>query len=218
MRNLTFNSNGKKITFITILFSLSLIFTSCGSGTSSKNLSIPGVDGPKVNLVGDNIVIDIVFENLKVEGGARYAIPKYPSSYVELAPDLESDGTILAFSVSLDDILGDGVTRLDPLSLPGGRAIPGVSEGALPAVAFSIDKLKNMAFYVGPKIFGIWIPLKKLDLQGAMITTRFYTGETRVGNLSLVGSDQNGENAGFFLALSVSSSQKRRLERVADSN
>ena len=110
------------------------------------------------------------------------------------------------------------MTRLDPLSLPGGRAIPGVSEGALPAVAFSIDKLKNMAFYVGPKIFGIWIPLKKLDLQGAMITTRFYTGETRVGNLSLVGSDQNGENAGFFLALSVSSSQKRRLERVADSN
>lgn len=219
MKNsLTLNKNAKKLTFISVLLSLSLVFTSCGSGTSSKNLSIPGVDGPKVNLVGDNILIDVVFQNLSVEGGARYAIPKYPNSYVELAPDLESDGTILAFSVSLDDILGDGVTRLDPLSLPGGRAIPGVSEGALPAVAFSIEKLKNVAFYVGPKIFGIWIPLKKLDLQGAMITTRFYTGSTRVGNLSLVGADQNGENGGFFLALSVSKSQKRSLQKVADRN
>ncbi len=219
MRNsVTLTKNAKKVTFISLLLSLSLFFTSCGSGTSGLNQSIPGVNGPTVNLVGDNILIDIVFENLKVEGGARYAIPKYPNSYLELAPDLESDGTILAFSVSLDDILGDGVKRLDPLSLPGGRAIPGVSSGALPAVAFSIDKLKNVAFYVGPKVFGIWVPLNKLDLQGAMITTRFYTDSKRVGNLSLVGADANGENAGFFLALSVNSSQKRSLERVADRN
>ncbi len=220
MNTITLRNSVKKtkLSLLAMVTTFSLVFTSCGSGTSSKNLDIPGLNGPKVNLVGDNILIDVVFENISVEGGARYAIPKYPNSYIEVAPDLESNGTLMAFSVSLDDIFGDNVKQLDPLTLPGGRAIPGVSEGALPAVAFSIEKFKNMAFYIGPKVFGIWIPLKKLGMNGAMLTTRFYTGSTRVGNLSLVGEDANGENAGIFLALSVSSSQKKSLERIADKN
>ena len=203
-------------TAITALFiTLSVLLTSCGSGTSGKNMSIPGLNGPNVVLLGDDILINVVFENMTVEGGARYNIPKYPNSYVELSPDLESDGTLLAFSVSLDDIFGDEVKRLDPLTLPGGRAIPGVSSGTLPAVAFSIEKLKNVGFYIGPQIFGVWIPLNKLNMPGAMITTRFYTGSKRVGNLSLVGEDANGENAGIFLALSVSKSAERALKRQA---
>lgn len=220
MKNLTLAQTLKstKITFLAAIASMSILFTSCGSGTSSQNLQIPGLNGPTVNLVGDNILIDIVFENLTVEGGARYAIPKYPNSYIEISPDLESNGTLMAMSVSLDDIFGDSVKQLDPLTLPGGRAIPGVSSGTLPAVAFSIEKFKNMAFYIGPKIFGIWVPVSKLNMSGAIITTRFYTGSTRVGNLSLVGEDANGENAGFFLALTVSSSQKAALQNVASSN
>ncbi len=216
MRSHSLKTSSARAVILSLLLSLNFILTSCGDGTSGKNVSIPGVRGPKVLLVEDNILIDIVFENLNLQGGARYAIPKYPNSYLELAPDLESDGTILAFSISLDDVLGDNVRRLDPLTLPGGRPIPGVVEGALPAVAFSVEKLKNMAFYVGPKVFGIWVPLKKLDLGGAILTSRFYTGSKRVGNISLVSSDQNGENAGFFLALSVSQSQKNLLERQAD--
>ncbi|EQC43109.1 hypothetical protein [Bacteriovorax sp. DB6_IX] len=204
-----------KTAITALLISLSVILTSCGSGTSGKNFNIPGVDGPNVVLLGDDILINVVFENMTIEGGARYAIPKYPNSYVEIAPDLESEGTLMAFSVSLDDIFGDSVKRLDPLTLPGGRAIPGVSSGTLPAVAFSIEKFKNVAFYIGPQIFGVWIPLKKLNMPGAMITTRFYTGSKRVGNLSLVGEDANGENAGFFLALTVSSYQERLLKRQA---
>lgn len=215
MRHSFLSVKNTKTAVSALLITLSVLFTSCGSGTSSKNLDIPGVDGPKVNLVGDDILIDIVFENLQVQGGARYAIPKYPNSYVELSPDLESEGTLMAFSISLDDMFGDNVTQLDPLTLPGGRAIPGVSGGTLPAVAFSIAKWKNVAFYIGPQIFGIWIPLKKLSMQGAMLTTRFYTGSKRVGNLSLVGEDANGENAGFFLALSVKSSHVKALKRQA---
>lgn len=198
-----------------LLITLSVLLTSCGSGTSGKNMDIPGLNGPNVILLGDDILINVVFENMTIEGGARYNIPKYPNSYVEMSPDLESDGTLLAFSVSLDDIFGDSVKKLDPLTLPGGRAIPGVSSGTLPAVAFSIEKLKNVAFYIGPQIFGVWIPLNKLNMPGAMITTRFYTGSKRVGNLSLVGEDANGENAGFFLALTVSSYQEKLLKKTA---
>ncbi len=205
-----------KVLLTSALVALSLLTTSCGSGTSGKNLSIPGVDGPTVVLLGDDILVDIVLENVQVEGGARFNIPNYTNSYVEISPDLESEGTLLAFSVSLDDIFGDKVDRLDPLTLPGGRAIPGVSGGSLPAVAFSVPSIKNIAFYVGPKVFGIWVPVKNLNMAGTMLTTRFYTDSKRVGNLSLVGEDANGENGGFFLALSVSSSQARTLERIAD--
>lgn len=205
-----------KLLVTSALVALSLLTTSCGSGESSRNMSIPGVDGPKVVLLGDDILIDIVLENVMVEGGARFNIPNYTNSYVEIAPDLESNGTLLAFSVSLDDIFGGKVDRLDPLTLPGGRPIPGVSGGTLPAVAFSVPSIKNIAFYVGPKIFGVWVPVKGLNMAGAMLTTRFYTDSKRVGNLSLVGEDANGENGGFFLALSVSSSQARTLERIAD--
>lgn len=206
-----------KLSLIAAVTSMTVLLSSCGSGTSSKNLAIPGVNGPKVVLVGDNILIDVVFENMQLQGGARYAIPKHNNSYIEISPDLESGGTLMAVSVSLDDIF-KGATRLDPLTLPGGRAIPGISGGTLPAVAFSIDKFKNMAFYIGPKVFGIWFPLNKLNMQGAMLTARFYTGSKSVGNLSLVGEDMNGENAGFFLALSVSSAQKSALQNIAASN
>ncbi len=205
-----------KLLITSALMTLSLLATSCGSGDSSKNMDIPGVDGPTVVLLGDDILVDIVLENISVEGGARYNIPNYNNSYVEVSPDLQSNGTLLAFSVSLDDIFGDKVDRLDPLTLPGGRAIPGVSGGALPAVAFSVPSIKNIAFYVGPQIFGIWVPVNNLNMAGAMLTTRFYTDSKRVGNLSLVGEDANGENGGFFLALTVSSSQERSLERLAD--
>ena len=135
MRNLT--TVNTKLSFSAILIALSLIFTSCGK--SKSKLEIPGVKGPNVSLVGDNVLVDIVMENVHIEGGARYSIPQYNNSYLEVSPDLESDGTLLAFSVSLDDIFGDNVQRLDPKTLPGGRAIPGVSSGTLPAVAFSVD-------------------------------------------------------------------------------
>ncbi|AYF43672.1 MULTISPECIES: hypothetical protein [Halobacteriovorax] len=205
-----------KLLITSALVTLSLLTTSCGSGDSSKNLDIPGVDGPTVVLLQDDILIDIVLENVQVEGGARFNIPNYTNSYVEIAPDLQSNGTLLAFSVSLDDIFGGKADRLDPLTLPGGRAIPGVSGGALPAVAFSVPSIKNIAFYIGPQIFGVWVPVNGLNMSGAMLTTRFYTDSKRVGNLSLVGEDANGENGGFFLALTVSRSEERYLERMAD--
>lgn len=205
-----------KLLITSALVTLSLLTTSCGSGDSSKNMDIPGVDGPTVVLLEDDILVDIVLENITVEGGARFNIPNYTSSYLEISPDLQSEGTLLAFSISLDDIFGDKANRLDPLTLPGGRAIPGVSGGALPAVAFSVPSIKNLAFYVGPQIFGIWIPVNGLNMEGAILTTRFYTDSVRVGNLSLVGEDENGENSGFFLALSVSGSQASYLESLAD--
>lgn len=207
----------KFIKFLPVLaLSISMIlFTSCGKNASGEtSLSIPGVDGPKLQLVGDQMLISIVFENIAVDGGLRYPIPKYPNSHIEIGPDFESNGTLMVVAVDLDDVFNGALQQLDAQSLPGGRALPGVASGRLPAVAFSIPKWKNMAFYLGPKLFGIFVPVK-INMQGAMITARFYVDGSRQGNISLVGEDSNGDNGGFLLMLDMSSSTQKALKSVA---
>lgn len=207
-------TNSKALMLSTVL-AVGLVTSSCGSGTSAKNIEIPGVQGMKVQLLQDNVLISLVAESVQLEGGLRYNIPKYPNSYLEISPDLQSAGTLLAISVSLDDIFSDTVKGLDALTLPGGRPLPGVATGSLPAVAFSIEKFKNMAFYLGPKVFGVFIPLNKLGIGTSIITARYYSDENRVGNISLVGEDANGQNAGILLLLDMSSAQVKQLKSLS---
>lgn len=216
MRNITSLQSPKKL-FAGILLSLSLVLTGCGDGSDGRNISIPGVDGPTVTLSEDNVLIAFVFENIMLDGGIRYAIPKYQQSYIEVSPHLQSGGTLMSVSVSLDDVFGGGLNALPPQLLPGGRALPGVATGRLPAVAFSIEKFNNMAFYLGPDVFGIFVPAK-LGIGNSIATFRFYSSGSRVGNLSLVGEDQNGENSGLLLMLDMKGSTKKRLQKFAKKN
>jgi hypothetical protein len=98
------------------------------------------------------MMISMVFENVQLDGGLRYNIPKYKYSFLEISPDLESNGTLMQVSVSLKDIVDGGLDQLDPQKLPGGRNLPGVASGSLPAVAFSIEKFHNMSLYLGKDV------------------------------------------------------------------
>lgn len=210
------NTLRKQSLVVTLLIMLSAVFgTSCGD--SSTSLSIPGVDGPTLTLDEDNLLIAMVFENIALDGGIRYSIPEYENSYIEVGPDLESDGTLMSISVSLDDVFNDEIQLLDPQKLPGDRNLPGVSSGSLPAVAFTIPNWENMTFYLGSEFFGVFVPVGGLDIgTDNIITARFYTGSVRAGNISLVGPDSNGENSGFVLLLDLSSSAvKRKLKKIA---
>lgn len=192
-----------------------VLSTSCGDGTSTSNIQVPGVNNMSVTLVQDSVLISMVFQSLQLDGGLRYNIPKYPNSYLEISPDLQSAGTLMAINVSLKDVFNTSLQKLDPATLPGGRALPGVAGGRLPAVAFSIEKFKNMSFYLGPKLFGVFIPVKSLGIGTSIITARYYTGANRIGNISLVGEDANGENAGLLLMLDMSTSVQSQLKAVA---
>lgn len=213
MRTLRKTPKSKNL-FTGLLLGLSLMLTSCGDGSDGRNIDIPGVDGPTVTLNQDDILISMVFENLSFDGGVRYAIPKYNNSYIEVSPDLQSGGTLMAVSVSLDDVFGGGLGALPAQVLPGGRALPGVASGRLPAVAFSIEQFNNMAFYLGPDVFGIFVPAN-LGVGQSIATFRFYSSGSRVGNISLVGEDSNGENSGILLMLDMKGSTKKRLKRQA---
>lgn len=204
-----------KAIVLSIALSAGILSTSCGDGTSASNIQVPGVKKMSVTLVQDSVLISMVFEGLQLDGGLRYNIPKYPNSYLEISPDLMSNGTLMAISVSLQDVFNTSLQQLDPATLPGGRALPGVAGGKLPAVAFSIEKFKNMGFYLGPKVFGVFIPVKSLGIGTSIITARYYTGSNRIGNISLVGEDANAENSGILLMLDMSSSTQSQLKSVA---
>ncbi|MEA9357138.1 hypothetical protein SHI21_13015 [Bacteriovorax sp. PP10] len=207
-------SNTKALV-LSVALTAGILSTSCGDGTSASNIQVPGVSNMSVTLVQDNVLISMVFDGLQLDGGLRYNIPKYPNSYLEISPDLASAGTLMAISVSLQDVFNTSLQQLNPATLPGGRSLPGVAGGKLPAVAFSIEKFKNMGFYLGPKVFGVFIPVKTLGIGTSIITARYYTGKDRIGNISLVGEDANGENAGILLMLDMSSTTQTQLKSVA---
>lgn len=212
--NLTTMKKTKNGIILGLFLLVSAITTSCGDGSDGRNIQIPGVDGPTVTLNQDNVLIAMVFENIQLDGGLRYPVPKYPNSYIEVSPHLQSGGTMMAVSISLDDVFNGDLQRLDPQALPGGRPLPGVPSGSLPAIAFSIEKFYGMGFYIGKSVFGLFVPIKGLGIGNSVVTARFYSSGSRVGNISLVGEDTNGENSGILLMLDLGK-YKSKLKKLA---
>lgn len=196
---------------VTVVAGLTLFSTSCGD-SQRDNIKIEGIDGPTITLEQDQILIKTVFKSIIIDGSLRYALPKFEDSYVEVSPDIQSDGALMTVSVSISDLLGGVSDTLDPQTLPGGRALPGVVGGTLPAVAITLEKWNNLTVYLGKDVFGIFYPLN-LDIDNAIATFRFYLGDNKAGNISLVGKDNNGENAGVLLLLDMDATTKKRLKK-----
>lgn len=206
-----------KSIFTSLLIVTSLLFTSCGK-EDGKNVKIPGVQGPILTLIEDNIMISMVFEKLNLDFGGRFTIPQFPNSYVEIGPDAFSSGMLFAFSISLKDVLGDDIPYLDPQTLPGGRPLPGVIEGRIPAVAFTIEQFYDVTLYLGNKFLGVFVPVPHgiLDFMGDRVATyRFYVEGKRAGNVSVAGPDQSGQNAGVLLLLDFNDFIKSKLKAIA---
>ncbi len=183
------------------LYCVLLTTVSVLPGCKGSNTKIDGVDGPKAVYQNNVISISMIFKNLSIDAGASIPIPKYPNSSFQIAPDLQSGGTLLSLSISVPDYLNVGGAGLDPQALPGGRPLPGVDGGALPAIAVKIPALNNSVLYVGPDVIGLFVPFR-VNTNGAIITSRFYNDDgDRIGNLSLVGADANGENSGILLLM-----------------
>lgn len=178
---------------------VAITFTACGGKGSGLNPSIAGITGPDVELVNGRLILSMVFSSITVDGGATIPIPKYPNSSVQVGPDFLSAGTLLVLTVSVTDFLGDKGASLNPQSLPGGRPLPSVAAGVMPAIAMQIPQLFNTVLYVGPEVIGFFVPFKKLDLAGSILSFRFYNKANEpIGILSLVGSDAAGLNAGIL--------------------
>ena len=56
--------------------------------------------------------------------------------------------------------------------------------------------------------------MKGLGIGNSVVTARFYSSGSRVGNISLVGEDTNGENSGILLMLDLGK-YKSKLKKLA---
>jgi hypothetical protein len=177
----------------------------CGKG-SSKNVVIDGVDGPKVNFVDNKLTMAVVIKNLNIDFGTRIPVPHMPNSFLEVGPDLQSNGFLINIGLDAADVkalAGNAINTLDPTTLPGGRPLPGVAAGQLPGMAIEIPKLDHLVFYAGPEVFGVFVPVK-LPFKNYIGTFRFYDGTgTAVGNISIVGEDTASLNSGFLLLVNL---------------
>lgn len=200
-----------KSLFSVFLVLASLLFTSCGP--DGGNIQIPGVDGPYTSIDGDKVVLSATFKNVQTVGEIVYDVPEYPNSSLRIGPGSEQ-GTIFELKVAAQDILDVDPDTLDPQTLPGGRALPNVVGGSLPAVAFQVEEFNNIVVYVGKEVFGLFIPVK-LGVQGTIASYRYFIDEEKAGTISIVGADENNENAGILLLLDLDATAREMLKRIA---
>jgi len=192
---------------IFLICTLIIVFSLSGCGGSPggivENPQIDGITGPNVALLNGSVIVSMIFHNITIDAGATIPIPRYPNSSFQLGPDFQTGGMLLALTLSIVDFLGNQGVGLDPKTLPGGRPLPGVAAGALPAIAVLIPVLRQSILYIGPSVIGLFVPFGKIDLEGIILTFRFFdTNKNPVGNLSLVGADGRGENSGLLALMS----------------
>ena len=201
--------------FSVLLLSLFIGLLGLACGKMGSNIKIPGVSGPYFHMSEDYVQISTVFERLNLSTGVRYNIPEYQGSYIELGPDLQSSGTLLSINVKLENILDEDLLFMDPKKLPGGRPIPSISSGELPAMALHSRELSNLTFYLSKDVFGVFIPLDFGFDVGVnnILTSRYHSNSgLPIGTISLVGQDENDEHSGIFLLLDITKRTKKLIE------
>ena len=173
-----------------------------GSATNTTNPTMNGIDGPHVTLTADKFSMWVILNQISFDGGLSYVPPQMPHSDISATPDLNSGGLLLEIDIAIADVTAlVGANTIPPQTLPGGRALPGVGGGEIPALAITVPKWDNTTIYFGPSVFGVFIPVK-MGLPNFIGTFRFFDQSGKdVGNLSVVGEDSQNKNSGFLVLI-----------------
>jgi hypothetical protein len=189
-----------------------LMVSGCNSNNGSNNWAIETVDGPHLAYGNNVFTVYATFETLEISGGLTVPIPNMPNSSLELTPSANG-GTLVSGTISAADVAAlAGTTVIPPSQLPGGRPLPGVPAGSLPAIAVTVPQLDNITFYIGPQVFGLFAPVT-FDLNQIIGTFDFYDDSSKlVGQISVVGEDANKANSGFLLMLNIADTAKSMID------
>jgi hypothetical protein len=199
------------------VFAMSAMSGCGGSSGSGTNPTISGVVGPTVSYTGGNFVMSVVLTTVNLQGGLTLPIPSMPNSTAEVGPDVQSGGTLISVSLSAKDIasLSGGAVVLVNNTLPGGRALPGVAAGSLPSISLEVPSWDNMVFYIGPSLFGVFIPVD-LNLGGSEVSADFYSSAgALVGTISIISNDSSGANGGFLVLIPISGQVGSLIKKAA---
>lgn len=187
-----------------LMFLLAFASTSClEQGSTPK---IPGVDGPKLNIVDGKILLSVGLENVDLPGGvslpASLIDKNLKNSSVSVGTRLEG-GTLIQIAFDPTDVESDNFRVVPSQTLPDGRPFPFVMGGELPALAFNVPKVFDTTFYASSRAFGFFIPIKMpSDFQiGGTIALKI--NEKQLGVFTVVGNNGSGEGSGLVLMLTM---------------
>jgi hypothetical protein len=193
----------------TLLFSFS-----CSEETT---IDFPFLGEPVIKISQDTVQIDMSFETISLDGSISFPIPEFENSSIELYPEADSTlGTHLRITLWIGDLLNTDLQLLPPTKLPDGRNLPGVAKGFLPSVSFQVPSMGDMTFYIGKDFFGFFAPFENGQQSDTILTGRVYNNGTRLGNISLVGSEE-GRYRGALVLLNTDIRIKKRLKSILES-
>ena len=199
-----------KILVLTLAMALA---TSCGNQPQGLP-SIPGVQGPLFNVVDGQVMVTFNFLTLNSNFGGRIPLPKTKNSFVEITPNIIDGGTTAQFLLDVEDLRSAGLGMSDPTTLPDGRALPGIPGGTLPAIAVNVHQILDSTLYFNSNLFGLYIPIHKLNTQGLSAYYKVVIKNQDAGLLGIVPSDANGENAGFTLFLKLDTLRNKDFQKI----
>jgi hypothetical protein len=140
-----------------------ILLPACGNQSGSSEPGIKGVGKFTYSVSAGRAYLSVVFESLSMDVGARVPLSKPEGGYIELSPDFQSAGTLVAVSVPLSSLFKDH-RDLPVVGLPDGRAIPGVRGGALGAAAVELPVIGLSYFYLSADAYGIFFPVNLPDV------------------------------------------------------
>lgn len=197
-----------KVLFFTLTL---LLATSCGE--QPKLPQITGIKGPQFNLVNGQVLITIKLLRANLNFGAKVPVPKTKNSFLEVTPNIEETGTLVVFTLDVEDLRSMNVGIGDGNTLPDGRGIPGVAGGTLQNSLRADTELLDMSFYFTKNLFGFYIPIG-WDTAGFQGAYTIFVNNKEIGVLGAVASDQQGHGAGITLFLKLGQLQDKQLQQM----
>jgi hypothetical protein len=188
-----------KLNTIFLFLSLFMLSSCLQQGETPK---IPGIDGPKLNIVDGKILLSVGLENIDLPAGATLPIPKLDHSSVTVSPRFEG-GSLIQVAFDLRDVESDEFKVVPSQTLPDGRPFPFLVGGELPALAFNIQKAFDSTFYASNKAFGFFVPVKFPPEVNFNVPIRLKINDKNYGIFSAIGNGPDGQGSGFILLLTL---------------
>lgn len=184
-------------------YGLLLSLAGCGSNTDvSGATGINGVSKYQVTINNGHARLVVVFDNVNIDAGARIPLRRPANAFIELGPDFESGGTMLALSVPLANMF-EGGNGLPSMGLPDGRPLPHIRSGALASMAVDLPVFGQSWLYLARDVFGIFIPVELPDFP-LMVTTRIRDDQGNVlGVVSGIPRGRTGSISGVLFLFPI---------------
>lgn len=201
--------------FFILFFALTLSLSSFAKGR------IPGVVGPYINIIDEQVLISMGLTEVELPAYGGGIIPRTENSRLSLEPNNEDGGMLVVLKLDIEDIKKAlKVQSGDSQLLPCGRPIMGFPTGEMKnGIRLDLGEDKyNISFYFSKTNFGTYVPFKfNLPLREPMAIPLQWKGK-QVGSLSLVGRDGDKSAGGaIFIRWAALKANKEFMRLVEKS-